>query len=449
MVQALGRYLQGQDFPRIGASPLAAPFTPIVNALPRRWREALFSWGGWHEGISPDRAGLVRAEEIARWIVACYPQRSYPAIMIGSASGAAMHLCAALGIPWLPQTTLLLVRRSHADPDDPRLALEAGREPGRRLLAANPELAVHHMHDPNHDRLMVSRVAHFRLKRRRLGESFERFMLDTLHPGATIFLLDCRRFWPTTRVGERHVFQFGGLGGASPAEYFAGGDRVSQFLHGYGSKHQHWDPPTPDGDTAEAEWGFDSSLAEDIESFARRYGYQVKRIATEEPDDLSPLVANLYRWWNRRRGIPDNRLLVEMFIGLEPWWTLRIGAVPFWLLFPVDTSADRLERYLDTVHGFDDIYMMLFSHGTESFDLAGVERWRTLLTRARQRGAFAGIDEEAFPLDFAAYGRFHSALKKIPYRYPMPPYLTLELFEQFVSEMAKGEAKDALWNDHR
>ncbi|MDP8908487.1 MAG: hypothetical protein M3N47_05060, partial [Chloroflexota bacterium] len=90
----------------------------------------------------------------------------------------------------------------------------------------------------------------------------------------------------------------------------------------------------PDGDRPEAEWGFDQALAEDVAAFARRHHFRVRRIVIEEPEDLSPLVANLYRWWYQRRGLPDSRLLVEMFLGLEPWWTLRLGAIPLWSLFP-------------------------------------------------------------------------------------------------------------------
>jgi hypothetical protein len=37
--------------------------------------------------------------------------------LLGSANGAAIYLAAALGMPWLPQTLLLPVRRA-LDPDD-------------------------------------------------------------------------------------------------------------------------------------------------------------------------------------------------------------------------------------------------------------------------------------------------------------------------------------------
>jgi hypothetical protein len=72
------------------------------------------------------------------------------------------------------------------------------------------------MHDPDQDRLMSQRMAYFRIKQRRLGEAYERFLRDRLAPGGSIILVECRHSWPTTRLGPRHVFQVGGSGGATP-----------------------------------------------------------------------------------------------------------------------------------------------------------------------------------------------------------------------------------------
>ena len=47
-----------------------------------------------------------------------------------------------------------------------------------------------------------------------------------------------------------------------------------------------------------------------------------------DDEDPSPLVAELYRWWYRARGLAGHRLLVGCFILMDPWWTLRLGAVP-------------------------------------------------------------------------------------------------------------------------
>jgi hypothetical protein len=244
-------------------------------------------------------------------------------------------------------------------------------------------------------------MAYFRAKRLRLGETYERFLEETMEEGATLYVVECALKWPTTQVGERHIFQFGALGGAAPEEYLRGSERVEDYLARYGSHRRRWDPPEPDGERPEAEWGFEPILHEDVERFAREQGYRVRRIIFEEPEDLSSLVADLYRWWYGERELPMNRLLVESFILMDPWWALHTGSVQIWMVFNMEPSADRLERYLEGTDPYDHIYLMLFSHGVDSVGLASVERWRSVLRQARKHGGFAGVDERKFPRDLS------------------------------------------------
>ena len=146
MARALGRYLQGKDFPGLGVLPTAPPLVWLLDAVTgsERVRKLIYSWGGWKEAISPDELAGVEAEEFSRWVAQLYPERIYPAIMIGSSNGAAAHLCAALGIPWLPQTFLILVRHPGLHPDEPGQDLEWGVKPGQALLNNNPDLQLHH-----------------------------------------------------------------------------------------------------------------------------------------------------------------------------------------------------------------------------------------------------------------------------------------------------------------
>jgi len=430
MLRAVGGYLRGRDFPMTGSlppalEPVAKPLAMALNALPANFREAVYTWSGRSEATPAEKTDQVRAEDMSGWVVDRYPRGPYPAVVIGSSNGALVHLCAALGIPWLPQTLLIPVRRSGVHPDEPEQELEWGREPARKLLAANPDVRLHHMLDPNQDRLMARRMAYFRVKRLYLGKVFERFLEENLAEDGTLFIAECGLTWPTTRVDERHVFQFGALGGATPEEYLHGSDRVERYLERYGAYRRRWEPPAPDGERPEAEWGSDPELREDAERFARERGYRVRRILFEEPEHLSPLVADLYRWWYEERGLPANRLLVESFILLEPHWALRTGSVPFWMTFNTESSAASVEQYLGGTEPYDHVYMMLFSHGVDSIGLAPIERWRSIVGQAREQGGFVGVDERRFPRDFAAFVRYHTELKKMPTRYPMPGPLSL------------------------
>jgi len=435
MLYALGRHFHGRSFPGAGVALAAPEFAAmLVNALPERLREALYRWSGWWEGIPPREIRRINAEEMSDWVVQQYPARSWPGAMIGSSNGAAVHLGAALGMPWLPQTYLVPVRR-HLSPDAISEDLDWGRKPVQALLDANPALQVHQMHDPVQDRLMVERMAYFRIKRLRLGRKFEDFLASGLARGATILVLECTLKWPATRVADRHIFQAGGYGGATLTEYFKGGGRVERFLGRYKSSLQKWEPPESTGEEPEAEWGFVAELRNDIMKLAKERGYKVKRVLFEDPEVMSPFVADLYQWWYRKRGIRSSRLLVECFALLEPWLALTSASIPFWLAFNTEPSAQALSRYLDGRDAFDEIYMMLLSNGVDGIGLVPVEHWRSILGRARGQGAFLGVDERKFPRDFGSFVRYHTELeKRVPARSPPPAALTLEELDDFLSQ---------------
>ena len=77
-------------------APAMGSVVVAVNALPVRMRESVYAWSGWNEAIPPEKLGRVRAEEVSRWMVGEYPRRRYPAVAIGSSSGALVHLWCAL-----------------------------------------------------------------------------------------------------------------------------------------------------------------------------------------------------------------------------------------------------------------------------------------------------------------------------------------------------------------
>ena len=440
MLRALANYLHGRDFPLLGAIPKwRAPgmklIASAVNKLPEPIKEQVYIWSGRYEAIAARKLDKAKTERIAEWVISLYPKRKYPAVAIGSSNGALTHLWAALGIPWLPQTFLIPVARSGPHPDEPLQDVKWAQEWAPVFLKANPDVQLHHMHDPNQDRLMIQRMTYFRVKRLWLGASYENFVRQSVEPGGTIFIVECNLKWPTTKSGERQIFQFGALGGATPDEYHHGGKRVEEYLARYKSHRTHWEPPTADDNRPEAEWGFEPQLRDDIERFASRHGFRIRRIVFEQPEDMSPVVADFYQWWNRERHVLGKRLLVESFIVMEPYWTVRTGSAPFWMVFNKEPSAEALKAYLDGRDSFDEIYMMLFSHGVESIGLTPIEEWRAILGRARKKGAFVGVDERAYPRDFAVFVRYYYDLqRKIQARYPMPPSVALNRLDEFLSQ---------------
>jgi hypothetical protein len=445
-LEATANYLHGKEMRTGGIAPsLAGSLLNAFSYLPSQLVENISTLAGWLDASSPRVLNDVRSETISNWVVNQYPKRRYPAVMIGSSNGAAVHLGAALGIPWLPQTLLVCVRHS-VDLDEPKQELEWSKAPAQRLLSKNPDLWAYQMHDPNQDRLKVGHVSYFRLKRSGLGTQYKQFLKQNLVPGGTIFLVECQFTWLSTHVGDRHVFQFGGKGGLSPEEYFQDSQQITDFLRRRGSKHRQWNPPEPDGWLPESEWGFEPALREDLEQFARQHGLRVCRIVFNYPQELSPLVADLYRWWYQVRGLPTDRLFVESFVYLHPWWTLRLGLVPYWAVFNDLTSLDQLNHYLDTTKPYDEIYANLFSNGLHSLGIASIEQWRAMLNRARKHGHFIGVNEQTYPADLASFIRHYTDLKKLNERYPIPKPLTLHQLDAFLAQA--GDHYSVRWIEH-
>lgn len=433
MLISLSHFLKGKDFKGTGAMPSSELLATIVNALPAIWKERLYSASGPLDAVFPHNIKNIDTTEFDQWVTQSYPKRNYPVIAIGASNGALVHLYAALGIPWLPQSFLIPITKPNLHHDVPKKTMEWAVRYADQLLKNNPDVVLHHMTDPNQDRLHLSYITYFRTKKIKLGKQYEQFIKGNLSPGGTLLVIDCQYKWPTVRIDDRHVFQFGGSGGATPEEYYNGSERITQLLKKYNSPYSAWDAPQPDGESPEAEWGFAPELMEDVQCFAKANHYKVQKVTFKDPHDPSPLVADLYRNWYRQRGMLTNQLLIECFAVHEPYWSLRTGSVPFWMVFNTEPSADAVERYLQNTTSYDDIYLMLLSHGTESVGLASIDRWNSILSYAKQKSGFIGVDTAKYPRDFGVYMRYNKALQKnIPSRYPLLPRLQISYLHEFL-----------------
>jgi hypothetical protein len=439
MVRALGRFFEGKDHRGLSIGPGSRRLADLASSLPRTLRRSIFVGMGAAQGIPLDRARLIDADEIASWVTQQYRRGPFDTAIIGSGSGAALHLAAALGAPFLPQTILVAVKDVATHPDEPIAAMDALRPTTRLVARNNPEVSVHHMHDPAQDRPMLQAMAYLRLKRQRLGRAYERFLEQRLSPGATIIQLECERTWRTRAVGDRAYFQFGALGGVSEEEYHDTGERIAEYLEAQGSHRRNWEPPEVDARRPEAEWGWDPTLADDVEGLAQRNGYTLRRLTMDEPQDLSPLVADLHRWWYRRLGVPSGRLLAESYVQWDPYWVLRLGVVPFWLRFNMEPSYEELRQYLEHAEPYDHIYLNLFSQGLWSPGVVPPDQWRDLIeSKATEHAAIIGVDEDAYPTDIGSTMRYQPAFEALPFRHPIPSPLISDDIDLCLEESPKA-----------
>jgi hypothetical protein len=206
----------------------------------------------------------------------------------------------------------------------------------------------------------------------------------------------------------------GAPGGVTGREFREGSPRVAQFLRQQGSARDRWRPPAADGTSPEAEWGFAEPLAEDVAALAADRAARLERLQFEEPEDLSPLIAELFRDRYAEAGLPDGRLLVSSFLLMDPMLAMRTGSVPYWALFGAQPSLERLAGYLSRAARYDDIRLTIFPHGVESIGLPGIGEWQAMLGYARQGGQLLAIEPGRYPRHFRALTGFHRELDHGP-----------------------------------
>lgn len=463
MLRAVSRHLHFRDFPQLGVPTSLAAAMPLINYLPSSLRDSVYSQVGASEATD-DVSSTFDAEKIADQIVAHFPaHRKYPAVAIGSSNGALTHLYTAMDIPWLPQTLLMPVKRPKRKAIkqgqlDMTASMEWSKSAGADLLRENTTIELYHMADPNQDQLMIRHMAYFRLKFIKLTEAYRKFLLDSLSENGTIILVRCGHKWPCTKIAERHYFQSGAVGGISPEEFIKGSDSVENFVasqrpfptkvadSALGKKHRtDWNAPPPNCEVPEAEWGYSERLTDDIVSFAKAHGFHVKYLDYNHPEGPSPLVADVYREWQKQLNRPTDSILVESFILSEPWLSIRYNLTPYWTVFSVRPSLERLRNYLEicdrTDISFRRGFMFLFCSGVHSVGLAEIEKWKAVLKKHFGQDAdqndllLLGTDERVFPKDFGFPARYHSELARAVNeagQYVMPPRLSFDWLEKYM-----------------
>lgn len=393
---ALVSALEGRPFSNLGNPEVQGRLIRLAARLPWPILREIYRRIGGAEGIAPETLGQVDLGVVAASFATAYPDRSYPAVVIGASNGALTHLAAAMQIPWLPQTVLIPVRR-HAPGDRPDLALEFGRRWGPDLLAANPHVTLHQMHDAAQDELMIARMAYFRTKWQRLPEAYATFLGERLTPGAPVFLAADQLTWPSTKVSDRHWFQTGGLGGLSPQDHLA-------------APHA----PAADSQTPEAEWGVEPAFVDAVQQWCADHDHPLIMINYRGPQQIAGAVADIFRSWLGDRGERTDELIIPSFILGDPWRTVNRALIPYWTYFSVQDAVSALDDYLARAEPYRRAYVLGFQHGTDSPGLARPEDFETTIRRHGAEPIMLAVRTRQWPHDIGSLARYGQALDRLP-----------------------------------
>jgi hypothetical protein len=402
VARALGGTGRGLRDPYPEAS---RPVMAVLRHLPPAVREAVIGWGmRFSVGYPATALAGFDPDSLFSDYVRRYPNRQYPAIVLGSPGGGVAHLAALLDAPFLPVCALIGIR--HEVQPDALAAYAATARAARELAAPGRyELIVHY--DPIHDRDLVAHACLIRIRLLSLPRPYREFIGEHLAPGGTLILTEGTYPWPQAELGDGIWLQIGGLGGIGPEDYLA-----------------HYPPPGPMIARRESEWGCPDAFAQDLRAFAAGAGITLVEVPAAHPTDYSELAYRAYR----AAGGRDDVVILDCFTSLDSRFCKRTGIPPLHLPFGTEDALLFAQRFLAAAPVAEKL-LLLHPTFARPPDWVPLARWREVLGE----GTTVLVDERYWPDDpyapFAAAAELARREKEWelarPLRLPVQGFLDL------------------------
>ncbi len=362
------------------------------------------------EALPAEALDRLDPDEVAEWIAAHYPAAGHPAFVLGSPHGAAVHLAAALGAPWLPSGFTVAVRWPQGRAGDWAGAARYGSQVAAGLLAAHPGVVVRQVHDPIGAGTRAGSTVTFEIRWRELPAAYRRLLGH--RPG--LLARDVRP-WPIQRIGDRHTFQVGRPAhGWRLGRYDLEDPEFREHLTLLGE--DRWTRPDWDRSVGQAETAVEPGFVADLQR-----GGRMLQVLYTRADALSASVADLYRTWLRADG---DDCVVECDRLLDPWRVLAGGRTPYWCETASAAAVDAAELWAAGSRPFDAVTVLPQPPGTVCAAHADLVRWRSVARFGRRRGDVsrqAAVRYPGLPLATA-----HATVSGPAVR-PVPPPMPLDL----------------------
>ncbi|WP_229067542.1 hypothetical protein [Actinoplanes sp. DH11] len=337
----------------------------------------------------------VDAEAVARWIVGRHRSVSYPAVVLGSPHGAAVHLAVACGAAWLPSSFTITTPWPGGSPGDWRLAMSWGARLAEQIIARNPGVTVRQVHDPVLRGALCGTSVSLQVRWQTLPEAYRTFLRSRIAPGGACVLVRDLRTWPVLDGPPGYSFQIGSpTSGWGEADYRGENEAFRRLLRRVGA--EDWSGPWAGTSRNYAETSGEPAVESQLRKLAAASGSAGHRVLYTDPRSFSAAVADLYRtWWPPQHGA--SHAVVSTGRMTDPWEMLDAGMVPYWGESSSRPVADAAELWLAGSRPYDRISVLPEPPGTAHDRIATLAQWRSVAAFARRGGTVSDLLARRYP----------------------------------------------------
>jgi hypothetical protein len=412
---SMGRSLLAMAVPpaeRRGGFLRRVPVLGRHGALPEPIRRAALAAKAVEEAVPLDRIDDIDAQAVAAWIVRRYSAATYPAVVLGSPHGAAVHLAAACGAVWLPTSFTVTVPWPGGSVSDWAAAKAWGAGLAERILARNPDITIRQVHDPALRGSLCGVTVSMQVRWRTLPEAYRSFLRSRLAAGGASVLVRDLRDWPVSDGPPGYGFQIGTpTSGWTSNDYRPDSPALGKLLWSLGAENL----PSQDFETSRqyAETSGEPAIEPELRQIAAETGSAGYRVLFRDPHGFSGAVADLYEGW-LRPSAEARRAVVASGRMIDPWLVADDGMVPYWCESSSRQAVEAAEWWLAGSEPFDAVTVLPDPPGTLHQDTATLRHWRAIAAFGRRQGTVDALLAGRYPLLPPAAGRATRCLRVLP-----------------------------------